>query len=130
MRRRVRALAVEHNQLGVTFYRSGAIELALGQFTLATRRAPWVSSYWLNLGVALLDKDELDEAEAALKHAIEQNRRSQSAYFYLAQIHEKRCDDLATREFYQRAIELAPHTHLARRARERLEGWRPRLKTS
>jgi hypothetical protein len=40
--RRRRARGFEHNQLGVTFYRSGALDLAIEQFELATRRAPWV----------------------------------------------------------------------------------------
>jgi Flp pilus assembly protein TadD len=73
MARKTKAHAFEHNQLGVTFFQSGAIELAIEQFMKATRRAWWVPSYWLNLGVALLDKGELDEAESALMRAIALN---------------------------------------------------------
>jgi tetratricopeptide (TPR) repeat protein len=95
----------------------------------ATRRAWWVPSYWLNLGVALLDKGELDEAESALMRAIALNAKSQSAYFHLAQLNKERGDDAAVRCAYQKAIELGPHTHLAQRAREYLEDWRPRIIT-
>ncbi len=130
MRWRSHPLARDHNQLGVTFYQSGAIDLALEQFKRATKRAPWVASYWLNLGVALLDGDALDKAESALKRALELNPRSQSAHFHLAQLYEKRCDSQVVSKFYQRTIELRPDSHLAQRARERLEGWRPRFKIS
>ncbi|WP_041976910.1 tetratricopeptide repeat protein [Pyrinomonas methylaliphatogenes] len=125
--RRRRARGFEHNQLGVTFYRSGALDLAIERFELATRRAPWVSSYWLNLGVAFLDKGILGKAEAAIKRALELDNKSQSAYFHLAKLHEKREDEAAAREAYEKAIELDPRTHLAQRARERLEEWHPRL---
>jgi Flp pilus assembly protein TadD len=89
MARRSRPTAFEHNQLGVSFFQSGAVELAVEQFTRATRRAPWVSSYWLNLGVALLDKGELDEAQAALEHSLRLNPKSQSAHFHLGQLFDK-----------------------------------------
>jgi tetratricopeptide (TPR) repeat protein len=125
-----RTLAREHNQLGVHFYRSGALDLALEQFKRATKQAPWVASYWLNLGVALLDTDALDDAQAALTEAVEINPQNQSAYFHLAQLKEKRSDTLAARELYRRAIELGSNTRLAGRARERLQGWQPRLKVS
>lgn len=125
---RTKAFAFEHNQLGVTFYQSGALDLALDQFKRATKRAPWVASYWINLGVALLDKGLLDDAESALKRAIELNPQNQSAYFHLAQLSDKRNDDAASRGLYQRAIELGPDTHLAQRAREHLEGWKPTIK--
>jgi tetratricopeptide (TPR) repeat protein len=128
MARRTKAHAFEHNQLGVTFFQSGAIELAIEQFMKATRRAWWVPSYWLNLGVALLDKGELDEAESALMRAIALNPRSQSACFHLAQLNKKRCDEGAVRRAYEKTIELRPHTYLAQR-REYLEGWRPRIIT-
>lgn len=122
-----RVFAREHNQLGVTFYRSGAIDLALEQFKRATKRAPRVASYWLNLGVALIDKDALAEAESALRRVLELNPGSQSAYFHLAQIYDKRHDETSGRHCYEQVIELAPDTDLARRAREHLKGWRPRL---
>ncbi|MER3426509.1 MAG: hypothetical protein C4334_00195 [Pyrinomonas sp.] len=127
MARKRRARGSEHNQLGVTFYRSGALDLAIEQFELATRRAPWASSYWLNLGVALLSKGILDEAEAALSRALELDGESQSGYFHLAQLYEERGDEAAARGAFKKVIDLDPRTHLAQRARERLEGWRPRL---
>jgi tetratricopeptide (TPR) repeat protein len=128
MKRRTRALASEHNQLGVTFYQNGAIDLALDQLKRATKRAPWVASYWLNLGVTLLDKDALEDAESALKRAIELYPQGQSAHFHLAQLHVKRCDNATALEYYQRTVELGPDTYLAQRARERLEGWQPRIR--
>lgn len=125
--RRTKPRSFSHNQLGVTFFQSGAIELAVEQFTLAKRRAAWVSTYWLNLGVALLEQNELDKAEAALSRALKLNPQSQSAHFHLAQIHTKRGDETAARNAYQQVITLDPLTRFAQRAREHNEGWRPRL---
>ncbi len=127
MARRIKARAFEHNQLGVTFFQSGAVDLAVEQFRLATRRASWVPSYWLNLGVALLEKGELDEAERALRRNLALNPESQSAYFHLGQLYHRRNDESASRRAYRKSVELAPYTYLAQRARERVEGWRPRL---
>ncbi|MBX5479451.1 MAG: tetratricopeptide repeat protein [Pyrinomonas methylaliphatogenes] len=72
--------------------------------------------YWLNLGIALLSKGVWEKAEEALKRVIELDNKSQSAYFHLAKLHEKREDEAAAREAYEKAIELDPHTHLAQRA--------------
>lgn len=129
MGRRTKANASEHNRLGATFFQCGAVDLAIEQFTLAAKRAPWISSYWLNLGVALLDKGLLVEAESALERAISLNPESQSAYFHLAQLNKKRGDEAAVRRAYEKAIELGPHTYLAQRSREYLEGWRPSIIT-
>jgi tetratricopeptide (TPR) repeat protein len=57
----------------VTFYESGAIDLAIEEFRRATKRVPRVATYWLNLGVALLDEDKNEEAESALKRALRLN---------------------------------------------------------
>ncbi len=128
MARRTKARACEHNQLGVSFFQSGAIDLAIEQFKVATKRAPRVPSYWLNLGVALLDKGSLVAAEASLKRTLSLNPQSQSAYFHLAQLYKSRGeDDAAVRDAYEQAIALDPHTYLAQRAREHIEGWRPRI---
>jgi len=120
----------EHNQLGVSFFESGAVDLAVEQFTLATKRAPWVPSYWLNLGVALLDKDALDEALSALEHALALKPNNQSAYYHLAQLYKKRGNDEAVRGAYEKVIELGPGSYMAQCAREYLEGWHPRIITS
>jgi tetratricopeptide (TPR) repeat protein len=127
---RIKGTASQHNQLGISFYESGAIDLAIEEFRRATKQVPWVATYWLNLGAALLDKDNNEEAESALKRALRINPNSQSAYYHLAQLHKKRGDEVATRAAYEKAIELAPHTYLADRAREYLEGWHPRMITS
>jgi tetratricopeptide (TPR) repeat protein len=124
---RIKGTASQHNQLGVSFYESGAIDLAIQEFRRATKRVPWVATYWLNLGAALLDKAEDKEAESALSRALRLNPNSQSVYYHLAQLHKKRGDQSATRAAYEKAIELGPHTYLADRAREYLEGWHPRI---
>ena len=121
--------ARQHNQLGVTFFESGALVLAIEQFTRAARRAPWVPTYWLNLGVALLDRGDVNEAKIALDKSLKLNPQSQSAYFYLAQIHSKRGDDLSARAAYQKVIDLDSSTHLARRALELTKGRCPQLIT-
>jgi tetratricopeptide (TPR) repeat protein len=127
MARRTKARAAEHNQLGVTFFRSGAVDLAVKQFTIATKQAPWVPSYWLNLGIAQLEQGAPAQAKSALERALVLNPKSQSAVFHLAQLYERRGDQAASRSAYLKAIELDPSTNLARRARERVEGWRPRI---
>ncbi len=119
--------ARQYNQLGVTFFESRALDLAIEQFTRATRRAPWVPTYWLNLGVALLDRGDVNEAKSALDKSLKLNPQSQSAYFHLAQIHAKRGDDLPARAAYQKVIDLDSSTHLARRALELAEGCCPQL---
>jgi tetratricopeptide (TPR) repeat protein len=124
---RIKGTASQHNQLGVTFYESGAIDLAIEEFRRATKRVPWVATYWLNLGAALLDKDKGEEAESALRRALRLKPNSQSAYYHLAQLYKKRGDQAATRAAYEKAIELGPHTHLADQAREYLENWHPRI---
>jgi len=80
-----------------------------------------------DLGVALLDAGDLDGAEQALRQNLALNPKSQSAYFHLGQLYHLRGDEASSRGTYQKAIELDPHTYLAQRARERVEGWRPRL---
>jgi tetratricopeptide (TPR) repeat protein len=128
--RRTKAHSFEHNQLGVTFFQSGAVHLAIEQFRLAIKRAPGVPSYWLNLGIALLDSDVLDEAQSALERAIKLQPDNQSAYYHLAQLYKKLGDELAVQSAYKRAIEINPHTYLADRACEYLENWHPRIVTS
>jgi len=127
MARRTRGKASEHNQLGVSFFQSGSLDLAIEQFTRATKRAPRVATYWLNLGVALLDRGELDQAKTVLEKSLKLNPQSQSVYFHLAQIHTERGDDSSARAAYLKVIDLDPRTHLAQRARELTEGWRPHL---
>lgn len=126
---RIKGTASQHNQLGVGFYESGAIDLAIEEFRRATKRDPWVATYWLNLGVALLDKAEDEEAESALRRALRLNPNSHSVYYHLAQLYKKHGDQAATRCAYEKVIELEPHTYLADRAREYLEGWHPRIIT-
>lgn len=122
-----RATARQSNQLGVTFFQSGALELAIEQFMRATKRAPWVPTYWLNLGVALLERGAVNEAEAALERCLNLNPQSQSAFFHFGQIHIKRGDYSSAEASYLKVIELDPSTHLAQRAHEFIEGWRPHL---
>jgi len=129
MPRRRKARSFEHNELGVTFFQSGALDLSIEQFRLAIKRAPWVSAYWLNLGIALLDKDVLDESQSSLEHAIALQPDSQSAYYHLAQLYKKRGKEENVRSAYEKAILLSPHTYLAERAREYLEDWHPRIIT-
>lgn len=127
MVRKTRGTAQEQNQIGVTFFQAGAIDLALEQFKSATKRAPWVASYWLNLGVALLEKKKLDDAQIALERSISLQPKSQGAYYHMAQLYRERGDEETMRVWYQKSIELDPYTYLAQRAREIIEGRRPRI---
>lgn len=127
MARKQNVTARQHNELGVTFFQSGALDLAIEQFRKARKRAPRVATYWLNLGVALLDKAELDEAESVLMQSLKLKPQSQSAYFHLAQLYTRRGDNLSARAMYLKVIDLDSTTYLAQRARELTEGGHPHL---
>lgn len=103
---RIKGTASQHNQLGVSFYESGAIDLAIEEFRRATKRVPWVATYWLNLGAALLDQAEDEEAESALMRALRLNP-NQSVYYHLAQLHKKRVISLRREPRTTRSLNLA-----------------------
>lgn len=125
--RRKRPTLAEQLRLGMYFFNTGALDLAIQAFTAATKRAPHLATAWMNLGVAYLEKKELEKAEEALQRALQLQPEYPTAFYHLAQLCELRGQREQAREYYQRTAKLAPHTDLGRRALERATGWRPRF---
>ena len=126
-RRNKRATAYDHLQLGLIFYRSKSYDLAIEQFQLACKQAPHAVNVWNNLAVAYMDKGELDKAMSALQHALKLNPRYASAHFHLGQLHDKLGNNELARDCYLKVIEFDKHGELGRRAKERVEGFHPRV---
>jgi Tfp pilus assembly protein PilF len=126
-RRNKRATAYDHLQLGLIFYRSKSYDLAIEQFQLARKQAPHAVNVWNNLAVAYMDNGELDKAMSALQHALKLNPRYASAHFHLGQLHDKLGNIDLARECYKKVIEFDKHGELARRAKDRIEGFHPRV---
>jgi Flp pilus assembly protein TadD len=125
--RNQRATAYDHLQLGVIFYRSKSYDLAIEQFQLARKQAPHSVNVWNNLAVAYMDKGELENARSALQRALKLNPRYASAHFHLGQLYDKLGNNQRARECYMKVIEFDEHGELGRRARERVEGFQPKV---
>jgi protein O-GlcNAc transferase len=125
--RRKRATLAEQLRLGVYFFNSGAIDLAIAQFTAATKRAPHLATVWMNLGAAYLEKKDLAHADESLQRALNLRPDFAAAHYHLAQVCEARGENERAKECYQRAAELSPHTDLGRHALELATGWRPHI---
>lgn len=122
-----RATAYDHLQLGLIFYRSKSYDLAIEQFELARKKAPHAPNVWNNLGVAYLDKGEMEKAMSAFQRALELKPDYASAYFNLSQLFEKLGDQEQVRECLKKVIQLDEHGELGRRAKERIEGFHTRV---
>lgn len=125
--RRKRPTLAEQIRLGAYFFSAGAIDLAIAQFTAATRRAPHSATAWMNLGAAYLERKDLARAEESLRRAIKLRPDFAAAYYHLAQVCEIRGQQREAREYYQRTADLTPHSEMGRHALELATGWRPRL---
>jgi tetratricopeptide (TPR) repeat protein len=125
--RNKRPTAADHLQLGVIFYRSRSFDLAIQQFLLASKKAPHAPNVWNNLAVAYIDKGELDKAMLALGRALKLKPDYVSAHFHLGQLFDKRGENEEAVECFNRVIELDPYGELGRRAKERIEGFRPKF---
>jgi tetratricopeptide (TPR) repeat protein len=125
--RRKRPTVAEQIRLGAYFFTTGAIDLAIAQFTAATKRAPRSATAWMNLGVAYLEKKDLARAEESLQRALGLRPDFAAAYYHLAQLCEERGENDIAKQYYQRAADLSPHTDLGRYALELATGWRPHI---
>ena len=105
----------------------GAIDLAIAQFTTATKHAPHLATAWMNLGAAYLEKKDWTRAEASLQRALKLRPDFAAAYYHLAQVYEARGENEQAKQYYHRAAELAPHTELGRHALELATGRRPHI---
>jgi tetratricopeptide (TPR) repeat protein len=126
-RRTKQATVAEHLRLGVFFYRSGNYDLAIEQFLAASKKAPHTPNVWLNLGASYIDKGELLKAKAALERALGLKPDYASAFFHLGQLYDKQANNEKARGCFERVITLTPHSELGRRARERIDGFHPRV---
>jgi tetratricopeptide (TPR) repeat protein len=125
--RRKRPTLAEQIRLGAYFFGAGAIDLAIAQFTAATKRAPHSATAWMNLGAAYLEKKDLTRAEESLQRALKLQPDFAAACYHLAQLCEARGENDRAKQHYQRAADLAPHTDLGRHALELATGWRPHI---
>jgi tetratricopeptide (TPR) repeat protein len=125
--RRKRPTVAEQIRLGAYFFSTGAIDLAIAQFTAATKRAPHSATAWMNLGAAYLEKKDLARAEESLQRALELRPDFAAAYYHLAQLCGARGENERAKQYHQRAADLAPQTDLGRHALELATGWRPRI---
>lgn len=125
--RRKRPRVAEQIRLGAYFFTTGALDLAIAQFTEATKRAPHSATAWMNLGAAYLEKKDLARAEESLQRAIGLRPDFSAAYYHLGQLCEERGEYDMAKQYYQRAADLAPHTDLGRHALELATGWRPHI---
>jgi tetratricopeptide (TPR) repeat protein len=126
-RRSKKASVAEHLRLGVFFYRSGSYDLAIEQFLAASKRAPHTPNVWLNLGATYIDQGELAKAKMALERALRLKPDYGSAFFHLGQLYDEDGDAEKARECFKRVILLEPHSEIGRRAKERVEGFHPRV---
>jgi tetratricopeptide (TPR) repeat protein len=125
--RKQRPGLAEQLRLGAYFFNTGAIDLAIKEFTAATKRAPHCANAWMNLGAAYLEKKDLARAEEALQRALKLRPEYAAAYYHLGQLCEARGQSEQARENYQRAAGLSPQTWLGRHALELATGWRPQI---
>jgi tetratricopeptide (TPR) repeat protein len=125
--RRKRPTVAEQIRLGAYFFSTGAIDLAIAQFTAATKRAPHSATAWMNLGAAYLEKKDLARAEESLQRALKLRPDFAAAYYHLAQLYGARGESERAKQYYQLAADLAPHTDLGRHALELATGWRPHI---
>jgi tetratricopeptide (TPR) repeat protein len=117
--------AEECNQLGAYFYSVGQLDLAIAQFRQAVKKAPHAAAYWANLGAALIDAGQWNEAAAALARAVRLRPDDPGALFALGQLADLRGESEAAKHYYQQVVQVEPHGRFGRRAKEKLSGWRP-----
>ena len=112
---------------GIFFYRSGSYDLAIEQFVLVGMRAPHAPNIWSNLGAAYIDKRDFGKARAALDRALALKPDYGAALFHLAQLYDEQGEGLKVEECYRRVMQIEPHTERGWRAKERVEGIKPRI---
>jgi superkiller protein 3 len=126
-RRRSKGTAVEHCQLGIFFYSKGSYDLAIEQFILAGKRAPHAPNIWSNLGAVYIDKHDFGKARAALDRALALKPDYGAALFHLGQLYDEQGDGQKAEECFRRVMQIEPHTERGWRAKERVEGIKPRI---
>ena len=80
-----------------------------------TKAAPHVTTALINLGIAQSELHELEAAEASMTRAVESNSNHPVAHNELGIIYRKRGRFDEARRSYERALEIYPHFHFARR---------------
>ncbi|MEJ2726652.1 MAG: tetratricopeptide repeat protein [Deltaproteobacteria bacterium] len=96
----------EHMNLGVAYERSGELDSAIKEYQKASGKLP---DAYLYLGNVYFLKNELKQAEAFYKKAIEHNENNADAYNNLAWLYYVKRENLNQAEHLAiRAIELNP----------------------
>lgn len=117
-----RSKACECNTLGSHLFRCGNVRLAIVEFRRAVKLRPLCAAYWQNLGAALIEAREYDEAARCLRKALQLSPDHAGALFHLGQMAEIRGDLPAAHEYFTRVVEAAPYSEFARRAKDSLSG--------
>ena len=96
-----------HNNLGMEYLKSGRTDLALKSFdeSLAVKDDPRTR---VNKGAALVQKNDLDAAEAQYQKAIMQNAELPDTYYGLGNIERKRGNLVEAVRQYSKSLEVDP----------------------
>lgn len=101
--------------LGEACEQCGEVGSALEAYRRATRLAPQTAAYWRRLGACLRDNtpiratdSALDEAEFALRTALDLASDDPAVYHELGRLHQRRAHHDAAIESFRRAWSLAP----------------------
>lgn len=94
--------------LGVITAQLGALPQAIAHLQRATQILPGSAPAWSNLGLALLNANQLQEAEACLRRAIELDSKDAGSHNNLGVLYRQQGKVDAAIRAYQEAIHLQP----------------------
>jgi hypothetical protein len=96
------------NEMGNYLAQHGRLRSAITQYETALKVQPDLAIVWNNLGVAQTALENFAEGERAYRRAIKLNTAYALAYYNLGANFDRRGDDEAAIDWYQRAIEIDP----------------------
>ena len=92
-------------EYGLAVYEAGDLDIAAAAFRLACEQAPREKFNWSNLGVALSDLGQDDEAAAMLQRSLALDPNQTIVQFNLAEVEARRGNFTAAQAAYTRASE-------------------------
>jgi tetratricopeptide (TPR) repeat protein len=90
-------------------------EQGIASLLKAIERAPDVTAFHIDLGIAYARSGDLDRAQASLQKALEINPRHPTAYNELGMVYRRKGQFAAARTSYEKVLVLYPEFHFARR---------------
>jgi tetratricopeptide (TPR) repeat protein len=91
---------------GQNAFQKGALDVAVQSFTTATKIAPLMAEGWINLGVALTERNKLNGALIALQKAIDINPGISMAHAAAGDVHRLLGDWDSSVSAYKKAVDL------------------------